>query len=113
MTAVTGGGRRPPVALGSKIIQIGTVQTPFLGQSFGALPLVNQVVPLVQGGVQLLEATANAAEHGHASHVFYPAGNDQLHIPRGDGLGGEMDRLLAGATHPIQADAGHRRGQSG
>ena len=79
-----------------------------LGDAFGTFALVNQVVPLEQGGIQLLEAAADVAEHGDARHALDARPDGVSHVAGRDRLGGKVDGLLAGAAHAVERDGRHR-----
>src|SRR5699024_6757719 len=52
-------------------------------------------------------------EHGDGAHALHTRGDDDVHGTRGDGLGGEVDRLLGRAALTVDGGTGHGRGQPG
>jgi hypothetical protein len=51
-----------------------------------------------------LVTLADVAEHRSAGHALDAGSDSVAYIARGDRLGGEVDRLLAGAAHPVEGD---------
>src|SRR5215211_8040932 len=91
---------------------------PPIGYTLGALALVDELLLLKQLGVEDPEdragvgGAAEVAEHRDAGHALDPAAYRVVHVPGSDGLGGEVDRLLARAAHAVERHGGYAHGKS-
>ena len=112
--ALTGRRARPPMALGGEGVQVLARYLPLLGYAFGALALVNEVLLLQEIRVHLEArlAVTGVAEHRRPRHALRTRGDGVAYVARSHGLRGEVDRLLAGAAHAVEADRGHRHGEA-
>ncbi|HMS48371.1 MAG TPA: hypothetical protein PKD89_12370 [Candidatus Microthrix sp.] len=68
---------------------------------------------VVVGGGRVHRHGAAVGAHRHPRHRFDAAGDHQLVEPRTDRLGGQVDRLEAGAAEAVQLHAGDRVGHPG
>jgi hypothetical protein len=55
---------------------------------------------------------AEVAEHRGPRHALDPASDGVPHVASGDGLGGEVDRLLARPAHAVYRDGRDRSGEA-
>src|SRR5262249_26247593 len=94
------------MALGRKCIHLVAVDLPAVGYALGTFALMDQIVAAAEIRIELLEATADVAEHRRARHALDPAADGIVHIARRDCLGGKMHGLLARTAHAIER---HRR----
>jgi hypothetical protein len=89
------------MALGGESIGILACDLPLIGYALCALTLVDELLLLEEFGVEDPEdragigGTAEVAEHRDAGHALDPAAYRVAHVLSSDGLGGEVDRLLA------------------
>src|SRR6516162_9232518 len=95
------------MAFGSQRVHFVSGDSPFLSYAFGALALVDQLPGGAEVGIELLESAADVAEHRHARHILDAAADGIAHVACRNRLGGEMDRLLAGAAHAVESDRGN------
>src|SRR5215212_6366679 len=108
--AFTGSRARPPVALCGEGVEVLAGELPLLGYAFSALALVDEVLLLQEIRVhrEARLTIAGVAEHRRPRHALCARGDSVAYVPRSHCLRGEVGRLLAGATHAVEAYRGHR-----
>src|SRR5579872_6560956 len=101
------------MALRGELVDVVARDVPLLGDAFGTLALVNQIVSFEEGWVQLFESAADVAKHRDARHASDARADGIVHVAGCDRLGRKMNGLLTRSTHPVQSHRGNGDRQAG
>ena len=101
------------MALIGKFVQLLAAEAPLPGNHFGRIALRDDLEEIHQlGADRAFAGPERIRAHRHARHVFDAGTDNDLLRARQDPLGGEVHRLLAGATEAIHRRSGNFDGEA-